>query len=156
MGVSHLPGGARCLEENKHKVPVRRLRLLLSSEGPLDLQVELRQVRHQRGTLLLLHFRRPQSRLCVEPFARRTQAELKRAVLCMLTDYHSKKKKISKKKRHVGKERVGVGFWYLCQGSWTALTSPSNKVTTGKATQALLLRVLTAVRHVTDLNLQRD
>lgn len=71
-------------------------------------------------------------------------------------------KKSSKEKRHESRERAGVGFWCLCQGSQTALTSPSSKVTTGKAAQALVLRVWTAVRHVgcpahmADLNLQRD
>lgn len=65
----------------------------------------------------------------------------------------ARKKKI---RRDTWAERAGVGFWCLCQGSRAALTSPSSKVTTGKAARALVLRVLTAVGHVADLNLQRD
>lgn len=126
----------------------------------MDLQVEFQQVRPHRGTLLPLQCRRPQSHLCVQPFAR-TQAELRRAVLCMVTVYHSKEKK-SAKRRDTRAERERAWASGLCQGSRRALTSPSNKVTTGKATQALVLRVLTAVGHVgcpahmADLNLQRD
>lgn len=65
--------------------------------SPLDLQAEFWQVRPHRGTLLPLQLRCPQSHFCVQPFAR-TQAELRRAVLCMVTVYHGKKKKAAKRR----------------------------------------------------------
>lgn len=124
--------------------------------SPLDLQVEFQQVRPHRGTLLPLQLRRPQSHLCVQPFAR-TQAELRRAVLCMVTVYHSKKKKSSKEKRHESRERAGVGFWCLPgesdRADFSQQQGDDREGHPGLGSQGL---DCSCPAHMADLNLQRD
>ena len=134
---------------------MRRLRLLLSPEGPLDLQVEFRLVRRHRGPSCHSSSGIPSPTFVSNRLLEELKQNSKKLFYACLQFITARKKK-SGERRDTWAERVGVGFWCLCQGSRTALTSPSSKVTTGKAAWALVLRVLTAVGHVADLNLQRD
>lgn len=134
---------------------MRRLHLLLSPEGPLDLQVEFQLVRRHRGPSCHSSSGVPSPTFVLNRLLEELGQNSKELFYACLQFISARKKK-NREKRHMGRERAGVGFWCLCQGSRAALTSPSSKVTTGKAARALVLRVLTAVGHVADLNLQRD